>query len=333
MSSSDKPNPLFNKIVTSYFEEQIFPDLKVICFWILLTVCFIYVPILNDTPLRILVTLPMVLFIPGYSLIAALFPGNKDIDIIERVALSFGLSIAVVPLIGLGLNYSPFGIRLDPIVASLVIFSVGMVLIAQYMRANLSKDDRYYFPASQYVNQIKDDFLNQNDSRIDRILTIILIFAIFTAIITTVYVIVVPKEGEKFTEFFVLGEKKMAADYPTTLVDNEQYPMYVGVGNHEYRNVTYTVETYLMNMVFHTDTNSSTVSGMSLLNSTSFTLSHNETLVFPYNLSAKRDLSNFNRVEFLLYNETIPNDTVQNMDRINSSYRDLHLWVKSYSGT
>src|SRR5699024_12451412 len=34
-----------------------------------------------------------------------------SIDGIERVALSFGLSIAITPLIGLLLNFTPFGIR------------------------------------------------------------------------------------------------------------------------------------------------------------------------------------------------------------------------------
>lgn len=59
--------------------------------------------------LRVPIGLLMVLFVPGYVLIAALFPKREDLDGIERIALSFGLSIAVVPLIGLGLNYTPWG--------------------------------------------------------------------------------------------------------------------------------------------------------------------------------------------------------------------------------
>ena len=55
-----------------------------------------------------------VLFLPGYSLIKALF-GSKELDNIELFALSIGLSLALVPLAGLLLNYTPWGIRTTPV--------------------------------------------------------------------------------------------------------------------------------------------------------------------------------------------------------------------------
>jgi hypothetical protein len=55
-----------------------------------------------------------VLFLPGYSLIRALF-GSKELDNIERFALSIGLSLALVPLAGFLLNYTPWGIRTTPV--------------------------------------------------------------------------------------------------------------------------------------------------------------------------------------------------------------------------
>ena len=55
-----------------------------------------------------------VLFLPGYSLVRALF-GGRDLDNIERFALSVGLSLALVPLTGLLLNYTPWGIRATPV--------------------------------------------------------------------------------------------------------------------------------------------------------------------------------------------------------------------------
>ena len=71
-----------------------------------------------------------VLFIPGYVATGALFPNYGDLDSLVRFALSIGLSLALVGLDGLILNYTPWGIRLTPIVITLVILSLGLSGIA-----------------------------------------------------------------------------------------------------------------------------------------------------------------------------------------------------------
>ena len=60
-----------------------------------------------------------VLWLPGYTLIKALFP-QKELDNIERAALSMGMSLAIAPIVGLLLNYTPWGIRQTPIIISLL---------------------------------------------------------------------------------------------------------------------------------------------------------------------------------------------------------------------
>ena len=84
---------------------------------------------------------PQVLFLPGYSLIATLFPRKDDLDGIERVALSFGLSIAITPLLGLALNYTPFGIRLLPILTVLSVFTISLAMGA-YVRRNRIPEEK-----------------------------------------------------------------------------------------------------------------------------------------------------------------------------------------------
>ena len=110
-----------------------------------LCIPFVLIAPLDATPVRIILGLPLVLFLPGYSLIAALFAGKDDLDGIERVALSFGLSIAVVPLFGLALNYTPFGIRLTPVLIVLCILSklIGNALKIYYT-PELSPSQTYY---------------------------------------------------------------------------------------------------------------------------------------------------------------------------------------------
>ena len=84
--------------------------------------------------LRIALGSLFVLFLPGYSLVEALYPREEDLSPLERLALSIGLSLALVPLVGLLLNYSPWGIRLDPVVASLSTLTLGLLLASAYRK-------------------------------------------------------------------------------------------------------------------------------------------------------------------------------------------------------
>jgi uncharacterized membrane protein len=71
----------------------------------------------------------LVLFLPGYSLIEAVYP-KREIDGLTRFALSIGLSLALVPLVGLALNYTSFGVRLLPLTLSLAGLTVFLLLLA-----------------------------------------------------------------------------------------------------------------------------------------------------------------------------------------------------------
>jgi uncharacterized membrane protein len=71
-----------------------------------------------------------VLYLPGSRLIEALYPRSEDLEGLERLAPSIGLSLAVVPFIGPFLNYTPWGIRLTPIVVSLAAFTEAMAISA-----------------------------------------------------------------------------------------------------------------------------------------------------------------------------------------------------------
>ena len=84
-----------------------------------------------------------VLFLPGMSLIEALYPVENELSPLERLALSIGLSLALVPLVGLVLNYTPWGIRLTPILISLTLLTVALLIGATYRkyRATIAEYD------------------------------------------------------------------------------------------------------------------------------------------------------------------------------------------------
>ena len=115
-------------------------DLAFVILFTLLGIPFVMIPPLNEiSPVRIILGLPLVLFLQGYALIAALFPRKDDLDGIERVALSFGLSIAITPLLGLALNYTPFGIRLAPVFTVLSVFTISLAICAYVRRRRITE--------------------------------------------------------------------------------------------------------------------------------------------------------------------------------------------------
>jgi len=54
----------------------------------------------------------------------------KGLDNIERTALSTGMSLALVPITGLLLNYTPWGIRLTPVTISLLALTITFATAA-----------------------------------------------------------------------------------------------------------------------------------------------------------------------------------------------------------
>jgi len=299
--SDQRGKEYMNYIKKLYIVLKHFPkDLALVIILVLLTIPFVLIPPLSETPIRIILSLPLVLFLSGYTLIATLFPRKDDLDAIERIALSFGLSIAITPLLGLALNYTPFGIRLAPILIVLSVFTISLAIGAYVRRSMILEEDRFIVEFGTAFKSIKESFKTSN-TKIDRILSVILIISIILAISMTVYVIVTPKEGEKFTEFYVLDPGGKAEDYPTILKVGEEEEVIIGVVNHEYANVTYQLEVKLNGEV---------------ISEKSIELMHNETWESPFvfqSVEAGED----QKLEFLLYKDEVMKEV----------YRSLYLWV------
>lgn len=339
---------------------------------------FVLVPVLNETPLRVIFGLPLVLFVPGYALIAALFPeagrppgeesgdgveqadsgdsettatsaggtedsddtddgrfgtlaaGGRDrgIDGIERAALSFGLSIAVVPLIGLALNFTPWGIRLIPVLVSLVAFVLIMTAVATVRRRRLPAEERFRVPYRTWLARGRAGLFNP-DSRLDGVLNVLLVASILLAVGALVFAIAVPPQGETFTEFYLLTEDEegdlVAANYPTEFTVGEGQPVVVGIGNQEHEAMDYTVVAQLQ--AVETTGNESTVrERVEIDRFDSPTLAHNDTWhetreIVP--TMTGEDL----RVQYLLYRESVPAEPT-----VDTAYRDVHLWIDVASG-
>ena len=81
-----------------------------------------------------------VLFIPGFAW-SFMFFRKDEIDWIERIALSFGLSIALVPLTIFWLNYL-FKVKINAFNCSIAIFVLIFIPIIYLLLKNASKKNK-----------------------------------------------------------------------------------------------------------------------------------------------------------------------------------------------
>jgi uncharacterized membrane protein len=92
--------------------------------------------------LKGLLGLFVILFAPGYSFLAALFPRAADLDAKERLGLSFVLSVAISsPMVWI-LDKFPGGLNTAPVAIAFTGFVVGCTAIAAYRRRRLPQGER-----------------------------------------------------------------------------------------------------------------------------------------------------------------------------------------------
>jgi uncharacterized membrane protein len=187
----------------------------------------------NDI-LRIVFGFPFLLFCPGYALVSALFPKKDDLDTVERIALSIGLSIAIVPLIGLILHFTPHGIRLYPILFSIASLIFLFSMTAWYRRGKIGE-------MFAFSIEIRWKELTKGE----RAYWLVLLLLIFLVGIVTVQIITTPKI-EKFTEFYILGADG-TVEYPKNLTLGKSVDLIIGIRNHEAQDVEYRVVILLEN--------------------------------------------------------------------------------------
>ena len=345
-------------------------DLAFVIALTLVTVLVVLLPGVRETPIRVLFGLPFVLFLPGYAFIAALFPEagepptgdeewepgtgvsdetvsegsrrDRGIDGIERVALSFGLSIAIVPLLGLVLNFTPWGIRLAPILVSVGGFTILCAVVAAYRRWELPPEDRFSMPYREWLSAGRAE-LFEPDDRVDAALNVALALAILLAISSVAYAVAVPPQGEQFSAVYLLTEDGdgdlVAAEYPSEFALGESAPLVVGVDNHEHERVDYTVVVQLQRVEWDENETAvtepedgeaaggnetvieATVVERAELDRFRTTLDHDESWHHPHEVSPTLTGENL-RLTYLLYVEEAPAEPTRE-----NSYRNVHLWI------
>lgn len=197
-------------------------DLLSIFLWIILTGIFIYSPKLENTFIRTILGIVMVIFIPGYILLTVLFPRRTDITNIERLSLGFGMSIVVISMLGTILD-STFSLSIKPIYGGITAFSISMIIITIYRRNKLTEEEKLTITIPKNI-----------------LVTIGVIFVVLISGLT--YYTFTPKEKEKFTEFFILDDKGRSDGYKTQLNVDIPASYIMGITNNEYITTDYVLK-------------------------------------------------------------------------------------------
>ena len=282
----------------------------------------------------------MAFFIPGFLFTLVLFPTikqNKQLHFNERFILSVIFSLAIISLVGIGLNYTLPGITSQTIVMTTTILSLVLASIAWFRW--YTTEQRYRFSLIQQFNTIKKTIHVR--STVDRLTTIIVVCTLVLFFSILLFYLMTPLETEeRFTEFYILNHNNTAYDYPVILKKNHSYPLTIGLSNYEQHPMNYSICLWLVNQTREPSTNEINIHQVwfldeltvvlqpEIVNTEGFNPSQWE---YSYPLKISQIGEQF-KLYLLLYHTSPPNPSQVTPETfpstiLDTSYRSLHLWV------
>jgi uncharacterized membrane protein len=284
----------------------IYADALIVLALVVAALLSMYVPGINDSILRFGMAIVLFMFLPGYALVAALYPRRNGPGGIERMALSAGMSLVISPLIGFALNFTTFGVRALPMALSIAFFTFLFIAVALLRRSLVPKAERFCLDLATPVSSLWNALSVRNKAGADRTATIVLLTSIALVIITIGFLVAAPIKHEQYTEFYLYGKNSTLAEYPVKCRLGDTRPVIVGIANHEGSVMTYNLAV--------------TIDGIGSqrkqIYSDRFVLADNETLEKTIDLTLDMAGDHLN-MQFLLYL-----DGVQD-----APYRACNLWV------
>ncbi|MBV0925467.1 DUF1616 domain-containing protein [Halomicroarcula limicola] len=215
--------------------------------------------------LRVPLLLPAILFLPGYALVSFFYPDAPrnqaarndegwSLTPLERAGFAIAASVAIVPIIALVSNFTPYGVRGPPVFGGTIVVTAVLTLAAFVRRARLPAERRFrvrgglaeglekYFTTSRRGARQHSPFEVKSDRH--RVLNLVLVATIFLLLSSVAYAAVgptLPSHDQDSTEFYLLdenGEYLLGVEEP---VDGGSVPANVVIANHEKEEMQYTV--------------------------------------------------------------------------------------------
>ncbi|MCU4719599.1 DUF1616 domain-containing protein [Halapricum hydrolyticum] len=290
-------------------------------------------------PLRAVVGLVVVLFVPGYLLLAVLFPrrqstvdGNDPIESAtptvhrlahggrpswsERLVLSFGLSVAIVPILGLLVTPFTGSLSSQSVFLGLNAFVFAGTVAAVTRRGVVPADERLQLPSWA----VRDSLGTIFDRDGNRLLSVVLVLAVVVALASIGLAVTFPASGETYTSTTLLTENDegelVASGYPSTLDAGASEQLTLRVENYEGVETTYTAVVSLQRVDASGD-----VSETERVLQEQETVLPGQTWTEPHAITPTMTGENL-RLQYHVYRGEPP----QNVDE-DTAYRTLSLWI------
>lgn len=295
-------------------------------------------------PVRTILGLPLVLFVPGYLLLAICFPrradavagtdgrsrsdrrpGRREPTWGERLGLSVGVSLAVVALLALVVGAIATAVGTREVMTGLVAVSLVGSVLAAVRRLAVPPDHRLRLPRLRPATGWRT---GSASGRFDAVISLVLVLGVVGAASAMAYSVAAPERGAEYTEFAVLAENEsgdlVAGGYPRSFGPGESHRLTAAVTNVEGRTVEYTLVVEVQRFAGGAD--ASAVEQRELLRETrtveaGATWRHHHVVDPPI---AGDDL----RLAYYLYEGEAPTDA-----RADTAYRRLHLWIDVEDGS
>lgn len=211
----------------------------------------------TDSSLRLLVTIPFALFLPGYALVSILFPAAernarettaattvdarpRGIDVTERLGLGFVLSIAVVPVIVLALPLAGIALTTTSLAAAICLVTIAFAQLGVVRRLRVPTAQRFTVSPVAGLGRLR-----RGETALATASSVLLVVAIGTAIGALLVAFLMPVSAGGYTELGLYSEDEdgevVAGALPDEVGPGESIPFTIAIENQEGSEQDYTV--------------------------------------------------------------------------------------------
>jgi uncharacterized membrane protein len=193
-----------------------------------------------DSPALWILALFSVYFAPGYALVSILFPGKRVmligsllmkqepkssyVSALERIVLSFVLSIAVLAIAGIVLSRGLSDVTTTTVGLEVLIITVGASIVALYIRTRLAPEDQ--FSLTLTIGEERAGF-----TAAEKVTAVLIVGSLLIVAVVVANGLSGQGTKESYTEFYLTGPDGKLSSLPASILVGENASVMIKITN------------------------------------------------------------------------------------------------------